>query len=139
MLTNLRHYIERHMGVPRQVALPRRKISVSREAAFQKLMGDGGLFVKGALGDLREGQRYSLLAATGETLSGRVEFVRPPRGFCVTVKSLSDALFWLTIEGPPGTHEVQLWLSAYGLSGAQVTTFGESWAGVLDKLFAAQG
>jgi hypothetical protein len=76
--------------------------------------------------------------ATGSTFSGRVEFLRPPRGFCLTVENLNDALFWLTIEGAPGNHEVQLWLSAYGLSATQVAAFGKSWAGVLDNLFAAR-
>jgi len=135
MLANLRHYLERHAGVPRRVAWPRRKIGISREATFQKLLGRGGLFQAGALDQLREGQRYSLRAATGDAFSGHVEFVRPPRGFCITVENLNNALLWLGIEGSAGKHEVQLWLSAYGLPDAQVTAFKESWAGILQKLF----
>ena len=135
MLTNLRHYIERHMGVPRQVAWPRKKIEMPRDAVFQKLMGKDGLFVEAASEHLREGEKYSLRAATGTTFTGKVEFLRPTRGFCVTVESLNDALFWLTIEGAPGRHEVQLWLSAYGLPAWQVAAFSDQWSGVLQRLF----
>jgi hypothetical protein len=51
------------------------------------------------------------------------------------VESLNDALFWLTIEGAPGKHDVQLWLSAYGLSQAEVEAFEKNWSGVLQELF----
>lgn len=136
MLTNLKHYLERHAGVPRQVAWPRRKVEMPREVAFQKVMGRGGIFAESALDLLREGERYSLRTATGNTFSGNVQFVRPPRGFCVTVDQLNDALFWLTIEGAPGKHEVQLWLSAYGLPASQVAAIGDQWFGVLERLFA---
>lgn len=135
MLTNLRHYLERHVGVPRHVAWPRKKITLTRDAAFQKLMGRGGIFVEGGTGNLRKGERYSQQTGAGSTFSGRVEFVRPPRGFCVSVESLNDALLWLTIEGAPGNHEVQLWLSAYGLPAGQVTAFGDQWTGVLERIF----
>jgi uncharacterized protein YndB with AHSA1/START domain len=139
MLTNLRHYMERHLGVPRLVAWPRKKVEMPREAIFQKLMARDGLFVEPAIAHLREGERYSLRTATGNTFSGKVEFLRPPRGFCVTVESLNDALFWLTIEGSAGNYEPQLWLSAYGLPAWQVAAFGAQWSGLLNKLFAAQG
>jgi hypothetical protein len=99
MLTCLKHYLERHAGVPQIVAWPRRKVEMPREAPFQKLLGRGGLFAEPAIEQLRAGQPYSLLAATREPFTGRVEFVRPSRGICVTVNQLNDALFWLTIEG----------------------------------------
>jgi len=83
MLTNLRHYLERHEGEKRQVAWARHTIKGTRAAAYRKLLGPGRVFARGAT--LRAGPRYSLRAATGETWSERVEFVKRPRGFCVTL------------------------------------------------------
>jgi hypothetical protein len=79
-----------------------------------------------------------LEAATGESFEGRVEFVRPPRGFCLSVRHLNDALLWLTIEGIPGEHDVQLWLSAYNLPEAKVEAFERQWAEVLAGIFGAE-
>ncbi len=138
MLVNLRHYLERHAGTPRRVAWPRRKVSVSREEAYRRLTAPGGLFREGA-GGLTPGTEYVLEAATGESFEGRVEFVRPPRGFCLSVRHLNDALLWLTTEGIPGEHEVQLWLSSYGVSQAQVDSIERMWAGVLGTIFGAEG
>jgi uncharacterized protein YndB with AHSA1/START domain len=138
MLLNLRHYLERHAGTPRRVGWPRRKVSVSREEAYRRLCTPGGLFREGASG-LAPGTEYMLEAASGENCEGRVEFVRPPRGFCFSVRHLNDALLWLTIEGVSGEHEVQLWLSSYGVSQAQVDSFERKWAGVLGTIFGAEG
>jgi hypothetical protein len=51
----------------------------------------------------------------GELFTGRVEFVREPRDFCLTICELRDDLLWLPIEGPPDRIEVQAWLSALAL------------------------
>lgn len=119
MLFNLRHYLECHSGRPRLVAWPRRKVEMTRASVYEKLAGPGGLFVEGAL-NLSAGQPYSLRTATNESWSGRVEFIVPGRGFCVTVKSLNDALAWLTIEGAGPEHDAQFWFSTYGLPQSQV-------------------
>jgi len=137
MLLNLRRYLERHAGTPRRVGWPRLKVSVSREEAYQRLAAPGGLFREGA-GGLVAGADYMLEAATGGNFEGRVEFVRPPRGFCISVRDLNDALLWVTIEGIAGEHEVQLWLSAYGVPQAEVESFEREWAGVLSRIFAAE-
>lgn len=137
MLVNLRHYLERHAGVPRVVAWPRLKVTGSREDAYERLMGADGLFPESATKKLREGGRYSARAASGEQFSGRVEFVRPPRGFCVTVENLNEALLWLTIEGSPGKHEVQLWLSTYGVPQEEVDAFRERWQDCLERTLAS--
>jgi uncharacterized protein YndB with AHSA1/START domain len=134
MLANLRHYLQRHPGRPRVVAWPRRQAALAREAACERLLAPGGLFVAGAR-ELRPGRRYSLETSTGERFEGRVEFLRPPRGFCLTVESLHDALFWVTMEGAPGKLDVQLWLSAYGLSQNDADAFAARWQTVLERLF----
>ena len=133
MLVNLRHYLERHAGTPRRVAWPRQKTELSRDDAYRRLAAAGGLFREGA-GGLTAGDEYMLESPTGENFEGRVEFVRPPRGFCMTVRHLNDALFWLTIEGIAGQLEAQIWLSTYNLPQAKVESFEKEWAGVLGRV-----
>ena len=137
MLINLRHYLERHAGTPRRVAWPRQKVAVSREEAYRLLAAPGGLFSEGT-GGLAAGAEYMLESATGENFEGRVEFVKPPRGFCLSVRHLNDALLWLSIEGAPGEHEVQLWLSAYGVPQEKVDEFTKQWAGVFRRILGAE-
>lgn len=120
-LSLLRHYLERHSGKARGVAWPRYKVEMPRASVYDKLLAPRGIFVQGAQANLREGQRYSLETVTGEAWSGRVEFVAPSRGFCVTIDSLNDALALLTIEGSGPQHDAQLWFSTYGLPGTQVS------------------
>jgi glycosyltransferase A (GT-A) superfamily protein (DUF2064 family) len=66
-----------------------------------------------------------------------VQFIRPDRGFCVAVKELNDVLLWFTIEGAADTIEVQVWLSAFGLSQQQVAEFGDRWKKQLRNVFSS--
>jgi uncharacterized protein YndB with AHSA1/START domain len=136
MLTNLRHYLERHAGEPRAVAWPRRKVELPRETVYEKLVGPGGIFIDGAAGNLRVGNQYSLRVATGEMWNGLVEFFVPTRGFCVTVESLNGALAWLTIEGSGSQHDAQFWFSTYGLPNGQVAGLEARWAAELKRILS---
>ena len=77
----------------------------------------------------------ALKTTTGDSFSGRVEFVREPRGFCLTVRELNDALLWLTIAGRRGQIEVQAWLSAFSLDPSQVDAFGKKWERRFEEIF----
>jgi uncharacterized protein YndB with AHSA1/START domain len=133
MLVNLRLYLTHHAGEPRLVAWPRHKVEMPRAVVYEKLAGAGGIFFEGAQ-ELRAGQPYSLRAARNEFWSGRVEFIVPPRGFCVTVESLNNALAWLTIEGGGAENDAQLWFSTYGLPGPQVRELENRWTRELSRI-----
>jgi uncharacterized protein YndB with AHSA1/START domain len=135
MLLSLQVALERHRGIARQVAWPRLKVTVSREDAYRKLLTAGALFTQDPTAALKPGEAYSLATTTGESYSGRVEFVREPRGFCLAIHELNDALLWLTIEGAPGSIEVQAWLSAFAVVPARVEGFGKDWARRLQEIF----
>jgi uncharacterized protein YndB with AHSA1/START domain len=135
MLANLRHCMERHAGQERLVAWPRVKSELSREEIYKRMAAPGGLFEEGvAGGEFLAGRSYALRAANGEKWTGRVEFIFPPRGFCVTVEALNDALCWLTIEGAEGNYEPQLWFSTYGLAKAEVAAIEETWSNQLKRI-----
>jgi len=112
MLLSLRVALEQHRGAARQVAWPRVKTNLTREETYRQLTSAGGIFEKGAESALRAGQAYALRTATGENWSGTVELLEPPRGFCVSVREMNDALVRMTIEGAPGKIEAQLRRSA---------------------------
>lgn len=135
MLVSLKWALERHRGEERKVAWPRHNTNLSREEAYASLLRAGSFFMTDPAAALREGQEYSLKTFSGETFSGRVEFVRPLRGFCVTVRELNDALLWFTIEGSPGKIEVQAWLSAFGVSQSGLDQFKSSWEAQLKKVY----
>lgn len=135
MLLSLKVALECHRGKARQVAWPRVNVAVSREEAYRRIVGAGALFSQSVEPMLKPGEEFSLTTTTGETFSGRVEFVREPRGFCLTLRELNDALLWLTIEGPPDKIEVQAWLSAFSLDASQVEAFGKKWEQRLKEIF----
>jgi uncharacterized protein YndB with AHSA1/START domain len=135
MLLSLQFALEQHRGAARQVAWPRLKVTLSREDAYRKLLGAGALFTQDVAAVLKPGRAYSFTTPGGEAFSGQVEFVREPRGFCLTVNELNDALLLLTIEGTPGNIEVQAWLSAFALDPSRVESFGKKWQQRLQEIF----
>jgi uncharacterized protein YndB with AHSA1/START domain len=136
MLFNLREYLERHAGQARLVAWPRVQVEMAREIIYEQLAGTNGIFAEGSLGKLRAGATYSLRTSLGEVWSGRVAFILPPRGFCVTVDSLNGSLAWLTIEGTGGTYEAQLWFSMYRLPQERVTEMETQWTAQMKKILS---
>ncbi len=139
MLANLRHYLEQHRGTPRQVAWQRTEVKMEREAAYRRFIACGGFFQDHTAENWSAGQRYFTYTTTGEAISGVVEFVQPPRGFCVSVDELHAALLWLSIEGSGAKHEVQLWLSAYGVPQGRLDSLGNRWSGFLKEFAEADG
>jgi uncharacterized protein YndB with AHSA1/START domain len=135
MLASLRWALERHPGEDRKVAWPRVKVNVTREEAYRTLLTPGNLFIAGPENILRDGQEYSLKTFAGATFSGRAEFIRPLRGFCISVRELNDALLWFTIEGSPGRIEVQAWLSAFGVPQQELDKFSAQWDSRLKQIF----
>jgi len=52
------------------------------------------------------------------------------------MKSLNDALSWLTIESYAGTPDVQIWFSTYGLTSADVAEIEKKWEAQLKRILA---
>lgn len=135
MLTNLRVYCERHRGKSRLIAWPRKNVPLSRAAAWEQLLNrlDG---VR-AIASLKPNEEFSLKVAVPEKLEGTVEFMLPPRGFCLRLANWNNALLWLSLEGTGKKTEVGFWLSAYGVPEKSVQEFEQRWLTALEKTFAA--
>jgi uncharacterized protein YndB with AHSA1/START domain len=135
MLISLRFLVEEHRGVKRQVRWPKLKVAITREDAYAKLMAAGGLFREDAAHVLKKDHAYSLTTLDGQQYSGHVEMLQSPRGFCISISQLGNALLWLTIEGGKKA-DVQLWLSTFGQPEAELDGFQQVWQQRLEKLFA---
>lgn len=133
MLTNLRFYCERHRGKPRLIAWPRKNVALKRAAAWEQLLDRfHGLR---AIAALKAGETFVLNLPLPERLEGTVEFMRPPRGFCLRLQNWNEALLWLSLEGSGEKTEVGFWLSAYGVPEKSVQEFEQRWCAALDRVF----
>ena len=140
MLLSLKFALEKHPGVARQWIGPRHKFAGTRDEAFARLAGAGGIFKKTFPSDVEAGSRYSLAAAAnGEMLEGTIEFVRPPRGLCLSVENLNDALLWVEIFGDAGKVDTTLWIYSYGLPEARHAELAEAWNRHFAEIFADAG
>lgn len=83
-------------GTPRRQAAigrwPKQNVDKPRQAIYDKLSGRNGIFSEDATQTLRQGEHYSMHAASGELWTGRAEFVVLSPGFCVSGDSLNNAL-----------------------------------------------
>ena len=115
----LQHYLEKHHGVPRQVAFVREFLQgTSRAEAWQILFGSNGLL--GSLHGLRPGDHYAIRTAAGDELTGVIHFLQPPHDFSATVENLNHALLRVHLDELFGYRDVNFQLSAYGVPQSQV-------------------
>lgn len=135
-LRSLRHYLEHHHGEKRHAVWVRRKTSLSREEAWNRLLGPEGLVREGSLQDLKADERYSVTAATGDRFEGIVHTFYPKWQFGATVENLNDSLLRVELEpGSGDTITAYVWLSAFGLPEAKINAFCNRWQDRLEKLF----
>jgi uncharacterized protein YndB with AHSA1/START domain len=117
-LRSLKHYLERHAGEPRQVVYLRRRVPLSSEEAWSRLVNEREL---------------------SPWLTGGEVFDRRPAGqHAAVVNDPADALFRVSVEpGGPGTNqrEIVLWLSAWGDHSDRVNELRTRWAAVLERLY----
>ena len=133
-LRGLRHYLERHRGQPRAVAWARETFPYSSEEAWNRLMGPRGILREGSLEGLREGDRYSFLAANGDGFKGIIEVHEPQRQFTGTVENMNDALLRVKVEPLSGRGDATVWLSTYGIAQDEVDSFQRRWNELLRQL-----
>jgi len=142
-LGGLKHYLERHKGVPRFVVQARHAIGeVAFDAAWQMLLGVNGLAAPPAPPAiaLQPGGRYEFKVPGDGVLRGTVEISNPPHDFAGTVENLNDARLRLKVDrscAEEGVNDAVFFLSTYGVD---ETTRAELQAGVeamMKRLFGA--
>ncbi|MBI1851480.1 MAG: SRPBCC domain-containing protein [Planctomycetes bacterium] len=134
-LRSLRHYLEKHRGEDRAVALAAHQIPMAPADAWPRLVSREGLVAEGSIAGLGEGDRYAVRTAAGDDLRGIVCVSNPPTDFSGTVENVGDSLWRVAIEKYPSGNEIWLWLSAYGEAREQLPAIRERWSALLARLF----
>ena len=117
-LRSLKHYLERHAGESRQVVYLRRRIPITSQHAWARLIGD---------------RSFAPWVAGGEVFDRQAGVQH-----AAVVNDPGDALFRVSIEpGGPGAdqREVVLWLSAWGQQEQRLAELETSWTAALERLF----
>lgn len=134
-LRSLRHYLQVHRGTIRRVAWAAVTLEVPWEEAWQRLMSRNGIRREGEVEGLREGDRYSILIASGQALRGVVQVLNAGMDFAGTVENLNDGLFRVGVESAHQGLTAMLWLATYGLPQSRVDELQAGLAQVLHNLF----
>jgi uncharacterized protein YndB with AHSA1/START domain len=98
-LFQLRHYLEKHPGVPRRLPHLRASSPLSRPEAWRKVGPP----------DVAEGERYSW-----NGFEGVAEVVRPPVHFAGTIENLDDGYLFIEIEPRATGSGPSVWVSTFG-------------------------
>jgi len=128
MLLGLQWALDQHRAALRRVAWPRHKVSLSRRDLCPSPPKPAELLPS------MQAPGCSLSATTRskrrleKIIPDALEFVRALRGFVRQCAGINDALFGVTIEGAPEEKiDVQVWLSAFGVSQDQIEKFEIEW------------
>lgn len=117
-LLSLKHYLERHEGEDRAATYIRRRVDLSREAAWDRLTGPAGVEL--------------------DALCSRVLDHTPPWQFAGVAADPADGLIRLTIDpahGDPHLRDVTVWVSAWGGAAAGMGAAARAWSRRLSDLF----
>ncbi|HEX8155335.1 MAG TPA: SRPBCC domain-containing protein [Thermoanaerobaculia bacterium] len=103
---NLKLYVERHRGEPREMAWFRHEpLEIPIADAFRRTLEALGLSPSVKVGD-----RYR----TSNGLEGTVLVSAPPRGFSGTIANYDDGFLMVEVEGGKVRCRPAIWISLYG-------------------------
>ena len=119
-LFNLRWYLERHRGTPRDLVWVRRPTTLPVPEAWERVLGGGGLGILRDGNAPAAGERYRLALPGEAPLGGEVAYLRAPRNFAGTLPGLDDALLFVEMEAGGERWHCGVWLSTYGLDDERV-------------------
>jgi uncharacterized protein YndB with AHSA1/START domain len=131
----MRHYLENHLGTPRQKIEIMIPVRGTIEDTWNALTGPQRLAAHGAIGGIPVGQRYTTTSVDGDILEGEVILSKPPRAVTATAENLNNALFSLGVQDweAAGTG-VWMALFAYGVPQETLDGLNERWTKMVRAL-----
>jgi uncharacterized protein YndB with AHSA1/START domain len=135
-LFNLKHSLERHVGVDRQQLSARFK-TTARTGEEHPVFGPSGLRVQPPVADLRPGDPCRL-SLGGADVDAVVAVRRAPRTIAFVIPAWNDALLFVERESLKDTHQLGIWLSLYGVDEATAGPLREGLAGIATALGVAE-
>src|SRR5215471_11951224 len=95
----LRHYLEQHPGEPRNALITLQcPIAIDTAEAWKKFIGPEGLAAEGSLEDLKDGDRFQIKTSAGESLTGEVAIIKPPKVIMLTIDTFDGAVLSAAFE-----------------------------------------
>lgn len=135
-LWNLRNYLERHAGTPRDLVWLRRRAGAPHEEIWRRLLGPEGLGVAGAGGVPAPGEPFSLSLGGDAPQRGTVHLTDQPWIFAGRVESLDHATLFVELEGGGDNWHCGLYLSTYGLPKTRVEELQRALDAVAGRVLA---
>jgi len=133
-LRGLRHYLEHHKNRDRQHAAAHHVTSLSIDEVWKRLLSPAAFVVTG--GDLAQGERVVIRAATGDQISGIVEWHNPSRDLFVRVDDLDEGVFRVSTWRAGGQTGLQVWMTTYDKRhAARVHEFGSRAQQLVEREF----
>jgi uncharacterized protein YndB with AHSA1/START domain len=117
-LSQLKHYLERHAGEDRRAAYIRRRVGLTREEAWSRLVGAEGL--------------------DPESLTSSLIDRSPPWQLAGVAKEPADGVIRVTIDpahSDPTVRDVSVFVAAWGEARERMESVARSWTDRLERLF----
>jgi uncharacterized protein YndB with AHSA1/START domain len=132
----LRHYLEQHPGEPRNPLITLQcPIAIDAAEAWKKFIGPEGLAAEGSLEGLKDGDRFQVKTSAGESLTGEVAIIKPPKTMLLTIDTFNGAVLSAAFEQMGGANFLYISLSTYGSPDERTSALGERWTRWLKELF----
>ena len=133
-LWNLRHYLERHSGVPRIMISGRRKTSRRVADVWAALLGPDAMAVS-SLETLTSGDSLGLKIGTS-SFSGEIAYLRAPHNLAGTLTELNDGLIFIEMEPSGGdSWACGVWISVYGVDATEAGALQLRLDELMDQVF----
>jgi len=141
-LGGLKHALEHHSGVERDVVRCLRRCEPDRDALAARLLNNGlapGTDLRSANAD----DSISIMLDGMGEVEAQVRVANQPKDMSIVTPSLNDAYWRIQIEAPCSGSDkpaldVTLWASTYGLSDAAQTDLRAAMNATLDRLLGKQ-
>jgi uncharacterized protein YndB with AHSA1/START domain len=139
-LRGLKHYLEHHVGTPRDVVWILKALGdIATADSWRRLLGPEGFAFDDPQHPPPAGSRYETTTATGDRLSGEIRICRPPLDLCATVANWNNAFLRVRIEEagawPGAKSELNLWFSFFDYDNQQVGAIKSRWEEAMSALF----
>ena len=137
-LRSLRHYLEHHKGCDRHYATAHLVTSLAADDVWTRLLGPSAFPI--AEGSLTHGEHVVVRVATGDQISGTVEWHNPGHDLFITVGDLNDGVFRLSTWRAGGKTGLQVWMTTYDPRHAdRVREVGARVQQLVGRLFQSSG
>lgn len=136
-LINLQHFLERHRNDASQHAWIQFPFPVSREEAWQRLIGPEGLAADGKIEGLQHGDRFSVKTAWEENIEGVMHVNAAPADLAFSMEHLNDSLFRISFFKAGLGGLAGITLLTYGQTKEAFKKYCAEWGKRLRSLFDA--